>query len=61
MSYSKDNINLTNVTNMSDKNAKPASVPHAGAASQRFNVGVNGVSSNRGGMNHESTLRTAYQ
>ena len=46
---------------MSNKNAKSASVPCAGAALQCFNVGANGASSNRGGMNSKSTLPTAYQ
>ena len=61
MSYSEDNTNLTNVTITSNKNAKPASVPRAGAALQRLNVGANGASSKRGGMNRESTSPTAYQ
>ena len=61
MSYSKFNTNLTNVTITSNKNAKPASVPHAGAALQHFNVGANSASSKRGAMNCKSTSPTAYQ
>ena len=61
MSYSKDNTNLTNVTIMSNKNAKLASVPCAGAALRGFNVRANGAPLNRSGMNPKSTLPTGYQ